>query len=186
MGLVQKVHSCHHNAILCTHWPHANQMHSQKWACILKQLLNYNRIILLEVQRQHIRSALGLQGLIVVSRMMLSLIFCAKSLSTPNWAQSRLFSLSIDYMTSWWYSERHTILTEFGLYDWRGSLVDSRETKQIKHCQTDLDPQQTFRSPQFTRFVFLQSNTKNDKLILSTLYFIHQYCQVYNIFLFLS
>ncbi len=87
---------------------------------------------MLEVQRQHIRSALGLQGLIVVSRMMLSLIFCAKSLSTPNWAQSRLFSLSIDYMTSWWYSERHTILTEFGLYDWRGSLVDSKVRKPNK------------------------------------------------------
>ncbi len=84
--------------------------------------------------------ALGLQDLIMVSRIMLSLIFCAKSLSTPNWAQSCLFSLSIDYMTSWWYSERH-------------------KTDRVW-------------------FVWLAW------VILSTLYFMHQYCQFPNVFLF--
>lgn len=138
-----------------------------------------------EVQRQHIRFALGLEGLIVVSRMMLSLIFCSKSLSTPNWAQSCLFSLSIDYMTSWWYSERHTSLTEFGLYDWRGSLVDSRVWKPNKSntVKQTWVHNKTSSSPHLYFFFYKVIQKTISKYWVPYILYT-QYCQFPNVFFF--
>lgn len=82
-------------------------MHAQKIDLRLKQFLTISKVFYATGSKthQHIRFALGLESLIAVSRMMLSLIFFSKSLSTPSWAQSRLFSLSIYCMTSRWYCE---------------------------------------------------------------------------------